>query len=158
MLPLPIPPFTKNGILPVGIHDCDLNEIEAVFVHNRRRREIWNGFQRFLDLVRPIIEIDLIYVDGGFVTDKPEPKDVDIVIEYPDASTLIRLMNTHSFLADRDAVRDAYLVDVLPCLPQLPTGINDLRVYFQYVRPQDALERGLPVGSKKGILRISIQA
>lgn len=141
----------------MGIHDCDLNEIQAVFVNNVRRQVIWDGFLQFYNLLKSVSEIDVIYVDGGFVTDNELPKDVDVVIEYPDTATFIRLRAAHRFLGDRTHVKDTYKVDMLPCLPQLPAGVNDLREYFQYVRPEDALRRGLPAGAKKGILRVSVR-
>jgi hypothetical protein len=31
---------------------------------------------------------------------------------------------------------------------------NDLRAFFQYLRPEEALTRGLRAGETKGILRI----
>ena len=67
-LPLPIPPFTSYGILPLGTHHCDLNEIEQVFVHNEQRRMVWRGFLRYLDLLKPINELNVLYIDGGFIT------------------------------------------------------------------------------------------
>jgi len=141
----------------LGIHDCNLNEIQAVFVYNARRQAIWQGFIQFYNLLQSVSEIDLIYVDGGFVTDNELPKDIDVVVEYPDMTTFLRLRVIHRFLEDRAYVKDTYKVDMLPCLTQLPAGANDLREYFQYVRPEDALKRGLPAGAKKGILRVSIR-
>lgn len=129
-----------------------------VFVYNERRRSIWRGFLEFHHLLKPVSELDLMYVDGGFVTNNELPKDVDVVIEFPDAATFLRLRAAHRFLGDRTYVQDTYKVDMLPCLPVLPPGVNDLREFFQYVRTEDALRRGLPVGAKKGILRISIRA
>ncbi len=157
--PLPIPPFTSHGILPIGIHDCTLSEIEGVFVYNERRRRIWDGFQRYYRRIEPVSELDLLYLDGSFVTDWEQPSDIDVVIEYPDDATFLRLIAAHRFLKDRVFVKSSYRVDMLPCLPVLPPGVNDLREYFQYVKLEDAIRRGLsPSQARKGILRVSIRA
>lgn len=128
-------------------------------MHNERRRTIWRGFSEFYDLLIPITELDLLYVNGSFVTDKELPSDVDVVIEYPDDATFIRLITAHRFLRDRRWVKETYRVDMLPCLPVLPPGTNDLREYFQYVRLEDAVRRGLsPENARKGILRVSMRS
>jgi hypothetical protein len=112
----------------------------------------------FIERIKNIPEIDLIYVDGGFVTTNDFPKDVDVIIEYPDMATWQRLVTVdHPYLQDRAQIRIDHKVDLLPCLPQLPLGVNDLREYFQYLRPEEALRKGLPVGTKKGILRLSVR-
>lgn len=128
-------------------------------MHNDRRQRIWSGFSRFYTRLKTVSELDLLYVDGSFVTDAELPSDVDVVIEYPDAATFLRLRAAHRFLGDRAFVKSAYRVDMLPCLPSLPPGENDLREYFQYVKLEDAIRRGLsPSQAKKGILRVSIRA
>lgn len=128
-------------------------------MHNERRRAIWRGFSEVYNWLTPITELDLLYVDGSFVTDKELPSDVDVVIEYPDDATFLRLRAAHRFLRERRWVKETYKVDILPCLPILPPGTNDLREYFQYVRLEDALRRGLsPESARKGILRVSMRA
>lgn len=139
----------------MGVHDCDLNEIEAVLVYNEQRRLVWRGFLAFIELVKPLQELNVIYVDGGFVTDNAHPKDVDIIIEYPDSATRYRLANSYLFLKDRKQVKDVYRVDVLECFSN--AAAPDMRDFFQLLRPEDALKRGLPAGSKKGILRIGLR-
>lgn len=85
----------------------------------------------FIERIKIIAELDLFYVDGGFVTRNEHPKDVDVIIEYPDMATWLRLVTVdHPYLNDRAQIKKDYKVDLLPCLPQLPLGVNDLREYF----------------------------
>lgn len=143
----------------MGIHDCEFDEIAAVFVYNEQRQLVWTGFLAFIDRVKPIPEINIIYIDGGFVTNNEHPKDVDVIVEYPDFQAMMRLLLVEQpFLRDRNQIKVDYKVDLLPCLPQLPSGVNDLREYFQYLRPEEALRKGLPKGAKKGILRVAIRS
>jgi len=38
----------------------------------------------------------------------------------------------------------------------LPKGASDFRLFFQYLRPQDAAPVGLREGTRKGIVRIKL--
>lgn len=144
--------------MPLGIHDCDLNEIETAFVFNLDRQVVWEGFGRFLNQVMPVPEIDVLYIDGGFVTDKDRPKDIDLVLEFPDMSTLFNVLSRNPSLLDHDGIQSAYKVDLWFAAAGQPAYMPDLRQFFQYVKLEDAISRNLPAGSKKGILRISLRS
>ena len=126
-----------------------------MFVRNHNRRTVWDGFKQFLEHIQSLSDLNRIYVDGGFVTDSIKPEDIDIVIEYPDGATRQRLRDTYWFLRRRERVAHRYKVDVLDCLlnEPPPTFIE----FFQLLRPEEATKRGLPPGSEKGILRISLR-
>ena len=141
--------------MPTGVHDCDLAEIEAVFVYNGQRRLIWRGFRTFLELIKPLTELNSVYLDGSFITDNPHPNDVDIIIEYADSNTRYRLREDNWFLRLRGRVLDLHSVDVLGCLENEPAP--NMTDFFQLLRPQEAVERGLPAGTRKGILRIKLR-
>lgn len=157
---MPIPDYVTGGILPTGIHDCDLAEIEAVFVYNNKRRNVWNSFMLYLSQLIAIQEVNVVYVDGSFITDKENftdnnepPNDVDIVLEFADLQTLNLIASQYPDLVNHDQVKQTYNVD----LWFWTVGFrNDLREFFQYLRPEEALNRSVPAGTKKGILRISL--
>lgn|GEM_PF-2885850 len=99
--------------------------------------------------------MNVVYVDGSFVTDNEHPKDIDIVIEYSDGRARVRLSETYWFLRQKDKVWHRYSVDVLSCLKnEKPAKMVEL---FQCLKVQDALERGLSSDARKGILRVSLQ-
>jgi hypothetical protein len=151
--PLPIPSLTSDGLLPVGIHDCTLSEIEATYARNYKRRQVWGRFSEFLEHLKGIPGLNAVYVDGSFVTDKEKPSDVDIVIEYDDGRTRVRLAQTYWFLRQKDKVKHRYSVDVLGCLKteKSPAMVE----LFQMLRVEDAIQRGVPPDTRKGILRIT---
>jgi hypothetical protein len=77
---MPIPPFLENGLLPEGLHMSDLAEVEERFGRSSaRRRELFERLILFMDLARHCGAIKIL-IDGSFVTAKPEPGDVDVVI------------------------------------------------------------------------------
>jgi hypothetical protein len=129
-----------------------------MFVFNRDRELVWEGFNRFLNQIGPIAEIDVLYIDGGFVTNNDKPKDIDIVLEFPDVPTLFGVLSHNPSLLDHDGIKFTFQVDLWFAAIGQPSHMPDLRLFFQYLRPEDAVTRNLPAGSKKGILRIALRA
>lgn len=78
-----IPPFRSDGYLPEGIYVC--SEVDMLFrfgSSNRRRRRLVLRLRRWIDLGRKVGALRLL-ADGGFVTAKEEPHDIDTVIFLP---------------------------------------------------------------------------
>lgn len=71
-----IPPFTIDGNLPPGVHEATWGEIAERFRGTERRAELLDGLHRALDALRRA-GCPLAYVNGSFVTSKPEPADFD---------------------------------------------------------------------------------
>jgi hypothetical protein len=153
---LPIPNFVTGGILPTGIHDCDLSEVESVFVYNNRRQFIWQSLTSYFSQIKSVSDIDIICIDGSFVTDKENPKDVDIVVEFSSYGRLRDLSMSMPNLFMRPILKDRLPIDLLPSFNFPLSTMEDMRDFFQKLRPAEAIERGVPVGTKKGILRISL--
>jgi len=68
-----------NGIwkvLPTGIHDATLKEIEQRFATNEKRRTLFEGFKKGVDSLRRA-GCKEVFLDGSFVSDKPNPGDFD---------------------------------------------------------------------------------
>ncbi len=78
---MPLPPFRDDGDLPDGVHPSDLVEILGRFGSGtHRREEVSARLQRIFDLARASGGLDRVIVFGSFVTAKPEPNDVDVVL------------------------------------------------------------------------------
>lgn len=82
-----IPPLQlsvgEDAVLPEGIHPCEERDLLVTFVkafpNSRNRLKILVGFLR---LRADFLEHEIYatqWVDGSFVTGKPEPEDVDVV-------------------------------------------------------------------------------
>ena len=68
------------NVLPPGIHTATLDEIEQRFATNEKRRELFDGFCRAVHALRQA-GCGVIFLDGSFITDKPEPGDFDVCWE-----------------------------------------------------------------------------
>ena len=78
---MPIPEFTEQGLLPAGVHSCTLPEAQQILCSNDRRITIWDGLLGFLEWAAPLPAPDGFLIDGSYVTDKPLPGDVDVVVD-----------------------------------------------------------------------------
>jgi hypothetical protein len=146
-----IPDFTEFGLLPEGIHSCTLNEAAGFLCTNDHRSTIWQGLEQFLAWIADLPLPTALFVDGSFVTDKALPADVDVIVDITDCAE-----PDYHLWADRWSegllyAKENFGVDFYP----FAAGHgNDFVALFQYVRVDDALKRGVPVTTRKGILRV----
>lgn len=83
---MPIPDFTESGDLPLGVHPAALSEVLARFGSGTaQRRAVANRLARIYPLARASGHLARFVVFGSFVTDKPEPNDVDVFMLMEDA-------------------------------------------------------------------------
>lgn len=71
-----IPSFNKNGNLPPGIHQADWPEFAAWFGTTARRQRLLTGLKAALANLQAA-DCRAVYMDGSFVSAKPEPEDFD---------------------------------------------------------------------------------
>ena len=75
-----IPDFRPDGYLPEGLHDATEADVTFRFGSSTpRRRRLSFRFHRWLELARAT-RARRFLLDGSFVTDKPEPNDIDAVV------------------------------------------------------------------------------
>jgi hypothetical protein len=78
-----IPDFRDDGYLPEGLHVATEAEVTFRFGSStNRRRRLALRLRRWVELSR-CVSAKRIFVDGSFVTTKPEPEDVDVVVWLP---------------------------------------------------------------------------
>jgi hypothetical protein len=76
-----IPEFNENGDLPVGIHPATLSDTIGRFgIGSAQRQIVADRLMRIHELARQTGHMCRFIVFGSFVTSKPDPNDVDIVI------------------------------------------------------------------------------
>jgi len=77
---MPIPALLENGLLPIGLHLADMNQIAGRFGQSTaRRKSLFERLRVFVELAKHCGALRM-FVNGSFVTAKPEPGDVDVVI------------------------------------------------------------------------------
>src|SRR5579871_4142680 len=79
---MPIPDLDENGLLPAGIHDCTVQEMEERFGRvrvNSHRHELFAKLQAYIEELRASSLALYVVVDGSFATEKARPNDIDII-------------------------------------------------------------------------------
>jgi hypothetical protein len=148
---MPIPDFTEFGLLPEGIHVCTLDEAIGFLCTNPHRIQIWQGLQGFLLSIAHLPEPIGVLVDGSFVTDKPLPSDVDVIIDISNCTEDDYHLWADHWSQSRIQAKVDFGVDFYPVVAGHG---HDFSAFFQYVRIDDALQRGVPATTRKGILRV----
>lgn len=83
---MPLPPFNAAGDLPPGVHNAPLREVLARFGQGSPRRvAVASRLVRIDQLARSTGHLSRIVVFGSFVTNKPEPNDVDVFLLMEDS-------------------------------------------------------------------------
>src|SRR5271163_1620047 len=77
----PLPSFNYHGYLPEGVHDTTLGQMQERFVINPQRVLLWERLQKFLNLAVASNQFSHAYIDGGFITNKSSPEDVDVILQ-----------------------------------------------------------------------------
>jgi hypothetical protein len=74
-----IPAFTATGDLPLGIHQATLLDVIARFgVTTSQRQIVALRLQRVYNTARGTAALARFVIFGSFVTDRPDPNDVDV--------------------------------------------------------------------------------
>jgi hypothetical protein len=103
---MPLPSFTDRGDLPAGVHAASLREVLARFaVGSARRRTVGLRLERIDSVARGTGHLARLIVFGSFVTDKPEPNDVDVFLLMEDSFDASRLGGEERLLFDHAAAQ-----------------------------------------------------
>lgn len=101
---MPVPPFEANGDLPIGIHPMLLKEAVARFgMSTARHRVMAARLERIYQTAVATGHLARIVVFGSFITSKPEPNDVDVVLLMEDDFDASHLTGEGRLLFDHSA-------------------------------------------------------
>ena len=85
---MPLPPFDEQGDLPVGVHRSTLTEVMERFgSHTLQRQLVTARLKRIYELARQTDKLQRFVIFGSYVTAKPAPNDVDIILVMQDDLT-----------------------------------------------------------------------
>jgi hypothetical protein len=138
-----LPPFNCHGHLPEGVHDTSIEHLKQRFVTNVNRTLLWDRLQNFLLWATSTGNFSQAYIDGGFITDKAAPEDVDMILQTKAAYGTEAFLAMEPFIAmGIVTIYETYSVHLHFWCEGFPGGMSDFRRFFQYLRPQDAAPLG----------------
>ena len=78
---MPLPELDSYGDLPIGVHQASLDEVIARFGHGTSQRQlVTTRLLRVLKLAEGTGKLERFIIFGSYVTAKPNPNDVDIIL------------------------------------------------------------------------------
>lgn len=78
---MPLPNLNRDGELPAGIHQATIDEVVAQFGSGTPQREIvTERLRRIYQLSTETGHLQQFLIFGSYITSKPEPNDIDVVI------------------------------------------------------------------------------
>jgi hypothetical protein len=82
---MPLPAFNDQGDLPPGVHRATLTEVAERFGRGTPQRQLVTGrLKRIYELAQNTGQLSRCVVFGSYVTAKPAPNDVDIILVMQD--------------------------------------------------------------------------
>jgi len=142
-----IPEFDENGNLPPGVHFCDWQEFVERFGKNDTRRRMIAGLQLAMTQLTAA-GCRTIYINGSFVTIKPNPQDFDACYDNETVDIDYLRINAPRLLNhyDRAGQKAKYRGEIFPSQQAIGNyGINSFEL-FQRDRQQNV----------KGIIAIDL--
>jgi hypothetical protein len=130
-------------VLPPGVHEASLKEIELGYATNDHRRMLFDGFKAgFENLMAAGCKN--IFLDGGYVGENPKPKDYDVCWDHKGVDSALIDPVLLDYSDKRKAQLQKYKGEFF-----LSLGAASLRVfYFIY------FQRDKFTGKPKGIIRV----
>jgi len=99
-----LPKLTDSGELPLGVHPASLQEtLERFAVGHPQRIAVGERLERIYRLAAATGHLTRFVIFGSFVTDKPEPNDVDVFLIMDDFFDGDTLKNELALLFDHTA-------------------------------------------------------
>ena len=82
---MPLPGFNQKGDLAEGVHSATMDEVVGRFGFGTAQREaVTRRLLRIFELTKGSGKLDRLLIFGSYVTTKPEPNDVDIILVMSD--------------------------------------------------------------------------
>lgn len=132
-----IPPFNDNGNLPPGIHLVEWSEFKERFGTTPKRLRMIQGLQTAMEQLKAA-GCRTIYINGSFVTIKPNPNDFDACWDRDDVDIDYLRINAPTLLNfyDRAAQKAKYRGEVFPSDEPVDEGTISIE-FFQRDREQN---------------------
>jgi hypothetical protein len=141
-----IPPFDEHGFLPVGVHECAMEEIKERFGSFRtsdRRPELFGRLSTFVLEARAAGFGRALIIDGSFTTEVQNPNDIDLVLVLQLAYDLSADLSAGQYnLVSRRRVQRRFGFDIV-VVREETAEYEEAIAFFAQVRHKPALRKGM---------------
>jgi hypothetical protein len=148
-------PDLDDGVLPEGIHDCTIAELELAFgqfQQTDRRPLLTKRLKAYIKAARLSRTALAVIIDGSYVTKKPVPGDIDLIVALrPDLDLTVELAPLEYNVQSRRRVRTMYGFDIRAAVDGSDT-YNSYVHEFSRIRKDDPDQQTSRL--RKGLLRV----
>ena len=136
---MPLPAFDSRGDLPVGVHPATLAEVIARLGRGTPQRELVTArLVRIYELARATGKLLRSVIFGSYVTEKPAPNDVDIILVMTDNFEVAECDEQTQSLFDHLPAQQVFGASVFSIRPStaLLASVDEFIAYWQIKRDQ----------------------
>jgi predicted nucleotidyltransferase len=138
-----LPAITETGDLPQGVHRASLQEVLNQFGQATvQRRLVGMRLSRVHDLAEATRHVKRFIVFGSFVTEKPEPNDVDVFLLMDDAFDLDQVTGEARLVFDHPAAQAHFGASIF-WLRRLAALPNEEEAVRSWQLKRDGTRRGI---------------
>jgi len=150
-------PDLVDNVLPEGLHECTIEEVADAFGRfwrSDQRIKLTTRLKKFILEARRSGNVAAVVIDGSYVTGKPEPEDIDLVVALkPDVDLDRELTPLEYKIQSKRVVKSEYRFDIY-AVPDGSVDYNKLVEFFMRVRKDDPSQT--TNRASKGLLRIPL--
>jgi hypothetical protein len=155
-----LPVADEHGLLPPGVHDASLEDIErrfGSFQRSDRRCRLFAKLESYAEEVGKAVLGARLIVDGSFVMGLVDsPDDIDLILVMPDAWDFAAQLRPSEYnIASKRIVKRMYGFDVRVVRANSPEMVLWVE-FFSQVNVKWCALYGIPAGTIKGLVRIHL--
>jgi hypothetical protein len=156
--PMPLE-LDERRLLPPGVHDATLEEVERLFARFQRtdrRMTLFKKLKEYLADLRLTSWPCSVLIDGSFVMPPvDEPNDIDLILVMPADWDMGRTdLRPYEYnVLDRRHTKRQYKIEVYPVIPGSDAEQKFLDL-FTRIRIEWSRQFGWPDDLRKGIVRL----
>lgn len=140
-----LPKTQSNGFLPPGVHRATLNDVNDAFGKQTPRREhLMSQLRRLIDTAKFTGRVKRAFVFGSFVTSKPFPRDLDVLLLMREGfdREFAALPESERFIFEHERARLLFEADVFWATEAI--GTDEFSSWLSvYQRSRDMVECGI---------------
>lgn len=134
-------------VLEEGIHEFSLQDFKAIFVYNPVRQKQYHGLLKAIENLKAA-GCSTIYVDGSYVTQKANPGDYDVCVDYTGVNLSLLDPVFLKFENLRKEQKDKYDGEFFPHSSRADHNGTSYLKFFQNEKYS---------GRRKGIIKIDLR-
>ena len=141
---MPLPDLNPTGELPEGVHQTTIDEVIARFGRGTSQRQtVTSRLRRIYQLAKDTCKLQRLIIFGSYITVKPEPNDIDVVLIFDDDFDMTACDEETKMVLDHQHATDEFGASLFWIRPSL-LFLETLGQFIQgWQAKRDGTRRGI---------------